>query len=229
MDWKKCAEKAIEDILNRGKTPIVCGGTGFYIQAISDGIKIPEIKPDWKLRKKLEKETTEKLFEKLKQLAPERAKTIDAKNPRRLIRAIEIAMHPALHHTTCLAPYGAALRLGIKLSKKELDRKIEKRAKKMLAEGLVEETRKLRQAGLSWKRLNELGFEYKYPAMFLWGKIGKDEMKKQLILNTRRYAKRQMTWFKRDKRIHWVKNPQQALALVEKFISRSGVKHYSRF
>ncbi|NOY35659.1 MAG: tRNA (adenosine(37)-N6)-dimethylallyltransferase MiaA, partial [bacterium] len=91
VDFKKKAERALEDIWSRGKLPIVCGGTGFYIQAITGGVAIPEVKPDWKLRNKLEKKTAEQLFAELKKLNPERAKMIDAKNPRRLIRAIEVA------------------------------------------------------------------------------------------------------------------------------------------
>ncbi|HDO23680.1 MAG TPA: tRNA (adenosine(37)-N6)-dimethylallyltransferase MiaA, partial [bacterium] len=91
IDFKKRAEKAIKDIIKRGKISIICGGTGFYIQAITGGISIPEVKPNWKLRKQLEKKNAEQLFKMLKKLDPKRSKTIDAKNPRRLIRAIELA------------------------------------------------------------------------------------------------------------------------------------------
>src|SRR3990167_3851819 len=90
-DFKKCAEKAIEKIFAKNKTPIIVGGTGLYIQAVVDNITLPEVKPNWKLRKELEKKTTEEMFKMLKKLDPERAKTIDAKNPRRLIRAIKTA------------------------------------------------------------------------------------------------------------------------------------------
>src|SRR3989338_8024568 len=91
VDFKKCADKAIEKNFAKNKTPIIVGGTGLYIQAIVDNIVLPEVKPNWKLRKELEKKTTEEMFKMLKKLDPERAKNIDAKNPRRLIRAIEIA------------------------------------------------------------------------------------------------------------------------------------------
>ena len=89
-DFKKCAEKAIEKIFAKNKIPIIVGGTGLYIQAVVDNIVLPEVKPNWRLRKELEKKTTEEMFKMLKKLDPERAKNIDAKNPRRLIRAIEI-------------------------------------------------------------------------------------------------------------------------------------------
>ena len=87
--YQKLALKTIKNIQNKNKVPILVGGTGFYIQSIVDGIVIPEVKPDWKLRKKLEKLTNEQLFKRLKKLDPKRAKLIDKKNPRRLVRALE--------------------------------------------------------------------------------------------------------------------------------------------
>ena len=91
MEFKKLAEKKIAEILKKKKIPIICGGTGFYINSVVDDIDFPEIKPDKKLRKELEKKPTEELFKILKKLNPTRAKNIDSKNKRRLIRAIEIA------------------------------------------------------------------------------------------------------------------------------------------
>ena len=90
--YKKMATKTIKDVQRRGKLPILCGGTSFYIQAVIDGMVIPEVKPDWKLRKKLEKKSAKELYRILKKLDRERAKTIEKKNPRRLIRAIEIVL-----------------------------------------------------------------------------------------------------------------------------------------
>ena len=205
-DFKECAEKAIEKIFAKNKTPIIVGGTGLYIQAIVDNIVLPEVKPNWKLRKELEKKTTEEMFEMLKKLDPERAKNIDAKNPRRLIRAIEIAKK--LGKTPKLKSMSRRDldigQIGIKLPDEILKKNIEKRIKKMLKNGLVSETNKLRKSGLSWKRIYELGFEYKYPALFLQNKIGKDEMLVKMLIENWQYAKRQMTWFKRDKRIKWI-------------------------
>ena len=210
-DFKECAEKAIEKIFAKNKTPIIVGGTGLYIQAIVDNIVLPEVKPNWKLRKELEKKTTEEMFEMLKKLDPERAKNIDAKNPRRLIRAIEIAKKlgktPKLKSMSRRDLDIGQLdigQIGIKLPDEILKKNIEKRIKKMLKGGLVAETKKLRKSGLSWKRIYELGFEYKYPALFLRRKISKDEMLAKMLVENRQYSKRQMTWFKRDKRIKWI-------------------------
>ena len=97
--------------------------------------------------------------------------------------------------------------IGIKLPDEILKINIEKRIKKMLRNGLVAETKKLRKSGLSWKRLYELGFEYKYPALFLRREISKDEMLAKMLIENWQYAKRQMTWFKRDKRIKWINFP----------------------
>src|SRR3989339_881533 len=214
VDFKKCAEKAIEKIFAKNKIPIIVGGTGLYIQAIVDNIVLPEVKPNWKLRKELEKKTTEEMFGMLKKLDPERARNIDAKNPRRLIRAIEIAKK--LGKTPKLKPMSRRdldiRQIGIKLPDEILKKNIEKRIKKILKSGLIAETKKLRKSGLSWKRIYELGFEYKYPALFLQNKISKDEMLAKMLIENRQYSKRQMTWFKRDKRIKWINFPTFSLS-----------------
>ena len=205
VDFKKCANKAIEEIFAKNKTPIIVGGTGLYIQAIVDNMVLPEVKPNWKLRKELEKKTTEEMFKILKKLDPERAKNIDAKNPRRLIRAIEIAKTLGkIPNLEAELPSYKVLQIGLKLPNDILKKNIKKRIKKMLKSGLVAETKKLKKAGLSWKRIYEFGFEYKYPALFLQGKISKEDMLTKMLTENWQYAKRQMTWFKRDKRIKWV-------------------------
>ena len=90
--YQKLAMKAIKKIQTNNKIPFVVGGTGFYIQSITDGVVVPEVKPDWRLREKLEKMTVVEMFEKLKKLDPKRAESIDQKNPRRLVRALEIVL-----------------------------------------------------------------------------------------------------------------------------------------
>src|SRR3990167_5337205 len=218
IDFKKCADKAIEKIFAKNKIPIIVGGTGLYIQAIVNNIVLPEVKPNWKLRKELEKKTTEEMFDLLKKLDPRRAKNIDPKNPRRLIRAIEIAkaLGKVPNLEAKLPSYNIS-QIGVKLPDEILKKNIEKRIKKMLKGGLVTETKKLRKSGLSWKRIYELGFEYKYPALFLRGEISKDEMLAKMLTENWQYAKRQMTWFKRDKRIKWANFP--SFSLFPRFFS----------
>ena len=224
VDFKKYADKAIEKIFAKNKIPIIVGGTGLYIQAVVDNIVLPEVKPDWKLRKKLERKTTEEMFAILKKLDPERARNIDAQNPRRLIRAIEIAKTLGkIPNLAVKPPSWEFLQIGLKLPDEILKKNIEKRIKKMLnpptGGGLVAETKKLRNppvgGGLSWKRIYELGFEYKYPALFLQNKISKDEMLAKMLIENWQYGKRQMTWFKKDKRIKWISKEKQAEKLIK--------------
>jgi len=216
--YQKKANKAIKDIIEKGKLPILCGGTGFYIQSIVDNIVIPKVKPDWKLRKILEKQTCEQLFKKLKTLDPIRVKDIDKHNKRRLIRAIEIVLKtkkpiPELKKNQ---PYNV-LMLGIKIDKNELKKRIEKRLAKRLKQGMIEEIKKLHKSGISYKRLEELGLEYRYVAYYLQNKKDEQEMIEKLQKETEHYVKRQMTWFKKDKRIIWIKNKKTAKTLIKKF------------
>lgn len=218
--YQKLAKKAIEKIFKKGKTPIICGGTGFYIQAVIDGILIPEVKPDFGLRLNLEQLKTAELFKKLKKLDPRRAKTIDEHNRRRLIRALEIVIKtkkpvPALK--TKPLPC-SILMIGIRKEKKEISSLIRKRLLKRLKQGMIEEIKKLRKTGVSWKKLEEFGLEYRWVSRFLQKKISYKEMIEKLQKDIEHFAKRQMTWFKRDKRISWVKNQKEAEKLVKAFL-----------
>jgi len=214
-----------------GKVPFLVGGTGFYIQAVVDGIIIPEVKPDWRLRKKLEKKSTKELFKMLKKLDPKRAKTIEKNNPRRLIRALEIVLKtkkpvPLLKKQP---PKFNVLILGIKKPQEELKKSIRKRLIRRLKprtrtssvqgkQDMIAEVKRLRKSGLSWKRLESFGLEYKYIAYYLQKKITKEQMIEKLQKEIEHFAKRQMTWFKRDKRIKWIKNQKQAEKLIKNFL-----------
>jgi tRNA dimethylallyltransferase len=191
-EYKKLAEEKIKDILTHGKTPIICGGTGFYIDAITRGVTFPEVPPNLKLREILEKKSTPELFKILQKLDSNRAKNIDAKNKVRLIRAIEIAKAlgkvPKITETPL--PY-KFIKIGLYLPEDKLKKKIEKRVKKMFEIGLLDEIKKLKKVRVSDKRLKEFGFEYFEPT------------EEKVILETIKYAKRQMTWFKKDKEIKW--------------------------
>lgn len=218
--YQKLALKAIKKIQKKNKIPFLVGGTGFYIQAALNEISIPRVKPDWKLRKKLEKKSLAELFKMLKKFDPKRAEAIDKSNPRRLIRALEITIKtkkpvPLLQEKK--SPFDV-LFLGIKKSKKELKKLIEKRLLKRLKQGLVEEIKKLKKSGLSWKRLEEFGLEYRYVAQYLQKKLTHQEMTEKLQKEIEHFAKRQITWFKRDKRIKWVKNYQQSEKLLKYFL-----------
>ncbi len=233
IDYKKLAEQAITEILKKGKIPIICGGTGFYIHALLSGLEIPEVAPDWKLRKKLEKKTTEQLFEMLKKLDLARAKNIDSKNPRRLIRAIEIALRlpsisfrasrsgqaKKLPATRGVAEKYDILWLGIKKSGEELKNLIKSRLLKRIKLGMINEVKKLHADGVSWKRLDDLGLEYRYVNRYLRKKISKEEMIEQLNSAINQFAKRQMTWFKKyAPETRWFENKKEAAILAKKFL-----------
>ncbi|MDP2864325.1 MAG: tRNA (adenosine(37)-N6)-dimethylallyltransferase MiaA [bacterium] len=220
VQYRKLAIIAINKIFKKEKVLFLCGGTGFYIQAVVDGILIPEVPPDWKLRKKLGKKTVKELFAQLKKLDPKRARTIEKKNPRRLIRAIEIILKtkkpvPPLKKSPL--PYPVLI-VGIKKSKEELKKLIKKRFFKWLRQGFLEEILKLRKFGISWQKIEEFGIHYRVAAQYLQNKITDKEMIENSIKELQNYAKRQITWFKRDQRIRWVKNKKIAEKLVEKFL-----------
>lgn len=220
VEYRELALKTIDKIFKKNKIPILCGGTGFYIQAVVDGIIIPPVQPDWKLREKFEEKSAEELFKILKKLDPRRAKNIDKNNPRRLIRAIEIVLKtrrpvPILEKNPLPYPI---LMIGIKKSPKELKKLIGKRLLKRLKMGMVNEIKKLHKNGVPWKKLKEFGLEYRYVTLYLQKKISYQEMLDILRRQTEYFSKRQMTWFRRDKRIHWVKTKKETEKLVKKFL-----------
>lgn len=224
-EFKQCAEKAIAEIQKRGNIPMLVGGTGLYIRAVADGMVLPEVPSNKKLRTELKKKSTIELFNILQKLDPERAINIDAKNPRRLIRAIEICKAtgkqvPAL----CSQPDFETLFIGIKKSDLELKRALQKRSKKQIP-GLLKEIRLLLKMKVSKKRIRELGFEYKLAletknSGSLASGIRIKQLAEELMKENWHYAKRQMTWFKPDTHIKWISNKIKALIYIKKFLNQ---------
>src|SRR5581483_114689 len=199
-EWKEKSQKIIRQIISRGKLPIICGGTGLYIQSIVDNIVLPEVPPNYPLRKKLEKKSVKELFAILKKLDPRRSKNIEKQNPVRLIRAIEIAK--AIGKVPNLKKQKSEFDiLQIGLTSKDLKKKIHTRLISRLKKGMIAEAKNLHANGLSWKRMRQLGLEYRYLADFLQNKISKKEFIQKLETEIWRYSRRQITWFKRDSRI----------------------------
>jgi tRNA dimethylallyltransferase len=217
--YRKLALKAIEKIQRKGKIPFLVGGTWFYIRAIVDGLIIPEVPPNWKLRKELEKKTPKELYKILKKLDPERAKTIEKENKRRLIRAIEICKKigkvPPLKFNPLPYP---VLMIGIKRKKKELMERIRKRFFEWLKRGLILEVINLRKMGVSFERIEEFGMHYREIARYLQGKISEKEMIENSIKEIQNYAKKQLNWFKKDKRVKWINNYREAEKLVRDYL-----------
>jgi len=223
--FKKEAEKIIKNILKRGKLPIICGGTGFWIKAIVDDVDFPEVKPNAELRRKLDRKNTEELFGILQKLDPERASNIDAKNKVRLVRAIEIAK--TLGYVPKIdTKYNIQdtkyhfLQIGIKIEKNKLHQNIKKRLRKRFKQGMIEEVKKLHKSGLSFPKIQSFGLGYFWIPLYLQNKITKDELFEKVYQAEKDYSKRQMTWFQKDKRIKWIKNYKEIEKEIKSFIKR---------
>ncbi len=203
--YKKMATPILLDILGRGKIPIIVGGTGFYIDVLLGETIFPEVPPNKKLRKELEKLSLDELNKKLKKIDPARAKTVDTKNKVRLVRAIEIAT--ALGSVPVLKkvklPYNISW-VGLTTDRETMRKKIIKRTRSQLMQGMVAEVAHLHEGGVSWKRLEELGLEQRLCSMYLRKQLTYPELEKQLTDKIYQYAMRQMTWFKRNKKIGWI-------------------------
>lgn len=187
----------IEEILNKGKLPIICGGTGFYIDALVYDIHFPQVPPNEILRKELESYSLEQLQNKLQELDPERYSSIDIKNPVRLIRALEIVEAlgsvPKLERNSIYNIEWIYLDFDDEILKE----RIYKRLITRLEQGMLEEARNLNSAELSFDRMKQLGLEYRYQAMHLLGEIAYDQMVELLSTKIWQFAKRQRTWFKK--------------------------------
>jgi len=220
-DFKKRAIKIIKDIQRRKKIPFLVGGTGLYIQVIIDNLEIPKVKPDRILRNKLSVRSNKWLFEKIKKLDPITAKNIDPNNKRRLIRALEVCLKtkkPFSFLRKRGEPLFESLQIGIRLPRKILYQRINQRLDKMIKNGLVNEVKRLLKK-YSPNLSSMSGIGYKEIISYLSGKINLKKAIEEIKKNTRHFARRQMTWFRRDKRIIWVKNYQEAKKIVSNFLA----------
>jgi tRNA dimethylallyltransferase len=204
--YQQAAGRAIDAIAAAGKMPFLVGGTGLYISAIVEGYELVEVPPNTALRAELERLPLAQLVERLAQADPEAAGRVDPKNSRRLIRALEIA---AAGHTHSAgrksSPRYHCLQLGLTWPKEILEKRIEQRLQQRLAAGMIEEVAGLRRRGVSDIWLEKLGLEYRYITRYLRGELASlDELKLQLGIAIRQFAKDQLTWFKRDRRIIWL-------------------------
>ena len=222
-DFVRRAQKAYSLIRANKRIPVVVGGTGLYVDTFVGRMSYPSVPPNQKLRARLERLTTAQLFEQLQKLDPRRAKNIERTNPRRLIRAIEIAKaigkSPTKDKTTNTTnnKYDV-LWLGLSPTLEKLRKNIRARLLARIQAGMVVEAKKLHQAGLSFKRMNKLGLEYRYLALLLQNKITKEQFTQELERAINHYAKRQMRWFKRNKDINWVGSKTAALRLAKEFL-----------
>ena len=216
------ARRAIAAIARRGHVPIVAGGAAFWIDALVDGMALPEVEPDMALRRRLEKKSAAVLLAMLEKMDPRRAAGIEQKNPRRLIRAIEIARSlGAVPTLKKHFPYDA-LWIGIALPRGAWMRRVARRVGAMIRRGLIAETKKLISQGVGERRIREFGFEYTAALDAIVGAIPRRELAPRIIRHTARYARRQMQWWRRNGDIRWISVPADAVRITANWLRKSG-------
>ena len=220
-DFVRDGRTAIADIQKRGKIPIICGGTGFYIDVLLGRISLPQVDADPILRAALENKSVTQLFTLLKKKDPVRAVQMDTSSERnnkvRLIRALEVAVSNKKHSKIPSIP-GEVQWLGISYAQKKLDTRIIKRLKSRLKSGMVAEAQRLHVAGLSYKRMESLGLEYRSLSRFLRCIITQAELESELLHDIRAYSKRQITYWRRNQHITWLPAPVTASQAIQHLV-----------
>jgi tRNA dimethylallyltransferase len=206
--FQRDAIAAINDILQRGHQPFLVGGSPHYIQAVVDNLEIPHIAPQPELRAQLEARPLDELLAQLAALDPQSAATIDRKNPRRVIRALEVCLVSGIPYSQqrrVADPLYRCLLLGIEWPREVLYQRIDARVDERMRQGMVQEVQGLLEQGVSHERLEALGLEYRFTSRWLRGEFkSEDEMVERLKYAIHDFTRRQMTWFRKDKRIVWV-------------------------
>ncbi|MBE5776231.1 MAG: tRNA (adenosine(37)-N6)-dimethylallyltransferase MiaA [Clostridiales bacterium] len=222
-DFQKLGYAAIEDVLQRGKTPFLVGGTGLYVDAITQGYQLSDKMPDLAYRAELEKLTTPELYAMLMEKLP--GYQVDAKNRNRVMRVLE-----KLHDGDDAIPSRSArydcLLLGVNWEREVLKKRIDERLEKRFRMGMIDEIRGLMDKGVSTEFLLGLGLEYRYITQYILGDIpSMEKLTEELGNAIKRFARRQMTWFRRHgDDIHWLDmtcDPDgEAEALIRAFLQK---------
>jgi tRNA dimethylallyltransferase len=212
--FKELALKYIKEIKSKGKIPIIVGGTGLYINSLIYNIEFSETDIDWDLREQLKKEAENKgnkfLHDKLREIDPEAADRIHVNDIKRIIRAIEIfktTRKPISYHqelSKLNPPEYNFILIGLRMNRHKLYERINKRVDLMLEAGLIEEVKKIKKLGYDKYSVAMQGLGYKEILAYLRGELTYEECIDLLKRNTRRYAKRQITWFRKIQDIYWI-------------------------
>lgn len=210
-DYQRDFENSYKEIINRGNIPILCGGSGLYIEAATCGYMLPSIPPDYDLRNSLQEKSPIELRNMLLKMRPNTSEGT-LQSTRRVIRALEVAMYEDNSDVSIERTYilpKNTFYIGTLVSREERVRRIDERFDKRIDEGMIEEVRGLIRDGVPAENLIYYGLEYKYITNYIMGVISYDEMKILLTNAIHQFAKRQMTWFRGMERdglnIHWVK------------------------
>lgn len=232
--WVDVAQKVIRNLWKKKRLPIIVGSAGFYISVLLDGIETIKIPPDEKLRKKLKNKKTEELLGILRKTDYQRAARLnesDRKNPRRLIRAIETALWQKEHKLPNREKLKAdVLMIGLVTSRDVLHKRIDIRVEKRLKQGAVGEVKKLLNFGVSWENESMTGTGYRQLKPYFEGKMELAEAERNWKIAEHRDAKKQFTWFKKDKRIKWfdITNPswkEEVEKMVENWYDKDSREH----
>ena len=221
-DFQRQAFREIDGILERGKLPFLVGGTGLYVASVTDGYELSDKAPDLRYRAELEKLETPALYGLLKQRLPDT--DIDPKNRNRVMRALE-RLKADDYHPGRKRPRYNALKLGVTWERETLKKRIDERLAKRLSQGMIEEVRDLMAGGVGTEFLMKLGLEYRYICQYLLGETALEQMTLDLSSAIKKFAKRQMTWFRRDPDIVWLDMEGQPVAqgkkLIDEFLSKN--------
>ena len=218
-DFQKMSYAAIEDIRARGRLPMIVGGTGLYVDSVLDGYMLSDKEPDLAYRAELEKLTTPELYDMLLKLMPEAQ--VDRCNRNRVMRMIE-RIHDGDDAVPSKQKRYESLRLGVSWPREVVNQRIDERLERRLKEGMIEEVQGLMDRGATTEFLLGLGLEYRFITQYLLGEMGREEMLEKLAIAIKQFAKRQMTWFRRNPDIIWLDMAgdymSQACEVVDKFL-----------
>ena len=224
-EYKKIADTAIFNIWKRGKVPFLVGGSPLYIQVVVDNYLLPEGVSDTLIRAKLEHTSLIKLLGQLKKVDPESYSIIDNKNKRRVVRALEVyhvtGTQFSLFQKRGEDRYNAFL-LGIDMPREVLYRRIDDRVDSRVQHGMIQEVEELLQKGVSPEWLASLGLEYRFISNYLLQTDRSEEARGHMLQKLKYaihdFARRQLTWFRHEKRIHWIETQKEAEKDVQKFL-----------
>jgi tRNA dimethylallyltransferase len=212
--FQRDAIAAVTAILTRERQPFLVGGSAHYIQTVVDHFDMPHIPPQPELRAELQARPLGELLAQLETLDPQCAASIDKNNPRRVIRALEVCLvsgRPFSAQRRVAAPLFDCLLLGICWERELLYRRIDRRIDERVQQGLIQEAQGLLASGVSHERLDALGLEYRFVSRLLRGEFASEaEMIQRLKYASHDFTRRQLTWFQRDKRIHWIEGHEEA-------------------
>lgn len=219
-EFQMLALRLVADIARRGRIPVLVGGTGLYVHAVLDGLVMPAVPPDAELRASLEGLGADELRARLLAADPEAGRVVDLQNPRRMVRALEVALQagPLADSRGRLPVPFHALQIAPSVSRPEILNRIHRRLLHRLEEGMVAEVERLVDAGLTHARLEDLGLEYRYLGRHLRGELTHDEMVDELERAIARFARRQMTWLRSHGPVTWLDSCEDACLAAEAFV-----------